>query len=347
MSAPRGIDADRVTGWLEERVADARGPFNFEAITEGHSNLTVRVTGVDGAHLIVRRPPTGEVLATAHDMGREHRILSSLQATPIPVPETLGYCDDPEVTGAPFYVMRQVDGVILHDLDDARRGLDPEARAVAGLQLAEVLADLHAVDPAAVGLDDLGRHEHYVQRQLRRWTRQYESGTLELPGFREVQAALEASVPPQGPATIVHGDYRHGNVVHEPTGEVAAVLDWEVCTLGDPLADLGYLLLMWPQGDDAERWLGSAARAEGFSTARGLLDRYAERSGRDVARIDYYVTFAMWRIAAILAGVYSRYVGGVMGEAPDEVDRFAEQALGYARRARERVAAGGRRGGPP
>lgn len=340
MSAPRGIDDGRVTGWLEEHVADAWGPFEFEPITEGHSNLTVRVTGIDGARFIVRRPPTGEVLATAHDMGREHRILSGLQATPVPVPETLGYCDDPEVTGAPFYVMRHVDGVILHDLDHARRGLEPGSRRIAGLRLAEVLADLHAVVPEAVGLGDLGRHEDYVARQLRRWTRQYEAGTLELPGFHEVHAALEASVPPQGPAAIVHGDYRHGNVVHEPTGEVAAVLDWEVCTLGDPLADLGYLVLMWPQGDDAERWLGSAAAAEGFPTTHEILDRYAERSGRDVSRIDFYVTFAMWRIAAILAGVYSRYVGGVMGQVPDEVDQFATQAIGYARRAHDRVTAG-------
>jgi aminoglycoside phosphotransferase (APT) family kinase protein len=345
MSTPRGIDVDQVTSWLEEHVAHAWGPFEFEAVTEGHSNLTVRVTGVDGARFVLRRPPTGEVLATAHDMGREHRILSALRPTPVPVPEMLGYCGDREVTGAPFYVMRHVDGVILHELDDALEGLDRDARRVAGLRLAEVLADLHAVAPEDVGLGDLGRREDYVARQLRRWTRQYEAGTLELPGFREVHAALSQAIPPQGPATIVHGDYRHGNVVHEPTGEVAAVLDWEVCTLGDPLADLGYLLLMWPKGDDAERWIGSAAAADGFPTAQELLDRYAERSGRDVSRIDFYVTFAMWRIAAILAGVYSRYVGGVMGEVPDGVEHFAEQALGYARRAHERVAPGGGRGG--
>lgn len=334
MDSVPGIDVARVSAWLERNVAGAPGPFSFDLVAGGHSNLTFVVEDAGGRRYVLRRPPLRKVLATAHDMGREHRIISALGPTGVPVPPTLGYCADETVTGAPFYVMGHVAGGILHDLEHARRLLDRDGRRVAGESLVDVLADLHAVDPEAVGLGDLGRKEDYIGRQLRRWSKQYEqSKTRELPEIEQVRDVLAASIPEQGPAAVVHGDYKLGNLVHAPTGEVLAVLDWEICTLGDPLADVGYLLVTW--ADDAEGDLrqGSASLAEGFPSAGELVARYTARSGRDTGGIDYYVAFSAWKLACILEGVYSRYMAGALGDPPEEAKRFADLAAAYARRA--------------
>src|SRR5262245_19598285 len=230
-AAPRGIDAANVTRWFTEHAAEVAPPLQFELIAGGRSNLTFRVTDTAGHAWVLRRPPLGQVLATAHDMGREHRVISALAPTDVPVAPTIGLCTDDDVNGAPFYVMGFVDGLIARNAEASRR-LSAEARAQAGRQLAEVLARIHAADLNAVGLADLGRHEGYIQRQLKRWYSQWESSkTRELPVVDEVHDALAARIPEQGPATIVHGDYRLDNCILGPDGTIRAVLDWELCTL--------------------------------------------------------------------------------------------------------------------
>ena len=336
--APRGVDVPRVTEWLAGQVAELAPPLRFELIAGGRSNLTYRVTDADGRAWVLRRPPLGQVLATAHDMGREHRIISALAPTDVPVAPTVGLCTDDEVNGAPFYVMGYVDGLVARNAD-AAGGLDVAARRHAGEQLADVLARIHAVDPDAVGLGDLGRRDGYVERQLKRWHGQWEkSKTRDLPVVDEVHAALAARVPEQGPAAIVHGDYRLDNCLLSPDGSVAAVLDWELCTLGDPLADVGLLLVYWTESTDKHSALltDAATTLEGFPTRAEVVDRYAAASGRDVSAVDYFVAFGYWKLACIVEGVYARYRGGVMGESSG-FEGFAAQVEILADAARATV----------
>jgi aminoglycoside phosphotransferase (APT) family kinase protein len=322
-----GIDVPRVTEWLETHVAGATGPFRFEQIAGGHSNLTFAVTGGDGSRYVLRRPPLGHVLASAHDMGREHRIIAALASTDVPVPPALGFCDDPSVNGAPFYVMGFVDGHVIRDRAAAER-LSPEARRRASESIVDTMAAIHAVDLDAVGLADLGRHEGYIARQLKRWHGQWEQQkTRELPSVDRVYEALADRIPEQGPATIVHGDYRLDNCMVADTGEVVAVLDWEICTLGDPLADVGLLMVYWTgPGDDPSAWAGQASTVAGFLDRADLAERYARVSGRDLSRLDFYVAFAFWKLACILEGVYARYLGGALGQRdPAELEPFKMQ----------------------
>jgi aminoglycoside phosphotransferase (APT) family kinase protein len=322
---PEGIDADGVTGWFEAHAPGVEPPLRFSLIAGGRSNLTYRVTDSGGQSWVLRRPPLGHVLATAHDMGREHRIISALAPTDVPVAPVFGLCTDEDVNGAPFYVMGFVDGLVARDRASAEQlGLDQRRRA--GRQLAEVLASIHAVDPDAVGLGELGRREGYIERQLRRWYGQWQSSkTRDLDVVDEVHDALAARVPEQGPATIVHGDYRLDNCLLEPDGTIAAVLDWELCTLGDPLADVGLLLVYWTEpGDGHPALLDAPTLAEGFVTRAELMDMYASASGRDVSHVDYYVAFGYWKLACILEGVYARYRGGAMGAASG-FEGFAHQ----------------------
>ena len=243
----------KVGVWLEANVDGAIGPFTAELIGGGRSNLTFTVTGADGRRLVVRRPPLGHVLATAHDVAREHRIIAALGPTPVPVPAALGLCTNEAVNGAPFYVMGFVDGEVLDNSEKGRR-LEPAVRAAASHHLIDVLADLHAVDIDDVGLGDLARRHGYIERQLKRWTTQWaNSKTRELPAIDEVAALLAARVPPEREVVIAHGDYRFGNCLTDAaTGRIAAVLDWELCTLGDPLADVGYLAVYWT--DPGSTW---------------------------------------------------------------------------------------------
>jgi aminoglycoside phosphotransferase (APT) family kinase protein len=328
-AATLGIDAAPVTAWLEANVAGASGPFAFQLIAGGHSNLTYRVTGADGTRYVLRRPPLGHLLASAHDMGREHRVISALSDTPVPVPAALGYCADAEVTGAPFYVMAYVDGHVLRDRAATEAVLDPPARQRAGQSLVDTLAAIHAVDLDAVGLADLARHEGYIARQLKRWYGQWEqSKTRPLPAVDRVHDHLAARIPEQGPATIVHGDYRLDNTMVSERGEVVAVLDWEICTLGDPLADVGLLHVYWTgPGDEASAWAGSATTVAGFPDRAELLARYAEVAQRDLSGIDFYVAFAYWKLACILEGVYARYRAGAKGALDDstQLDEFRSQ----------------------
>jgi len=337
-SAQDGIDEARVTPWLEEHVDGVRPPLTYSLIAGGHSNLTYRVDDAGGGAYVLRRPPLGHVLATAHDMGREHRIISALGPTPVPVAPALAYCDDPEVNGAPFYVMAFVEGHVLRDPATAEQ-LDEDQRRTAGESLIDVLADIHAVDPDAVGLGELGRKEGYIERQLRRWHKQFlDSKTRDVPALERVFERLQADVPEQGPATIVHGDYRLDNCLVSEDGRIAAVLDWEICTLGDPLADLGLLMVYWTDPeDDAAALLTSPTTLPGFPRRADLLERYAERSGRDLSAIDYYTAFGYWKLACIVEGVYARYRGGAMGSEASGFEAFATQVERLAAAAEEAV----------
>jgi aminoglycoside phosphotransferase (APT) family kinase protein len=325
---PEGIDVAPVTAWLDAHAPAVTPPLAFDLIAGGRSNLTYRVSDQAGRRWVLRRPPLGQVLATAHDMGREHRLISALAPTDVPVPPVVGLCTDADVNGAPFYVMDFVDGHVIRDRE-AADALDTAARERVGREVPEVLARIHAVDPDAVGLGDLSRKEGYIERQLKRWYRQWEqSKTRELASVDTVHEALSARIPEQGPAAIVHGDYRLDNCLVADDGRIAAVLDWELCTLGDPLADLGLLLVYWTDPGDARSALPDSATAQpGFPDKATLVERYAAASGRDVSTVDFYVAFGYWKLACILEGVYARYRGGAMGSGqdPSAYDGFALQ----------------------
>jgi aminoglycoside phosphotransferase (APT) family kinase protein len=322
----QGIEHDRVSEWLTANIEGATPPYTFSMITGGRSNLTFTVVDGAGVKYVLRRPPTGHVLATAHDMAREHRIISAVGRTDVPVPRTLGLCTDESVNDAPFYVMAFVDGVVLDSPDKAAL-LPVDRREAASHHLIDVLADLHSVDIDAIGLGDLARREGYVERQLKRWSTQWaKSKTRELPMVDDVATRLAADVPDQQGVAIAHGDYRFGNCLVDPdAGRVTAVLDWELCTLGDPLADLGYLGVYWVKPDGEGRHNDPTSQP-GFPSYESIVDRYATRTGRDVSNIDYYVAFSHWRLAVISEGVYARYLHGAMGDQTDPaaLEQFSE-----------------------
>ena len=311
----QGIDEAKVGEWLARNIEGAQAPFTYDLIAGGRSNLTFRVTDAQGTRMVLRRPPLGHVLATAHDMAREHRIISAVGRTDVPVPRCLGLCTDEAVNGAPFYVMSWVDGIVL-DSQERGASLPVNLRRPASEHLIDVLADLHAADIDAIGLGDLAKREGYVQRQVKRWTTQWEnSKTRELPEVDEVARILAADIPDQQGVSIAHGDYRFGNCLTDvDAGRIAAVLDWELCTLGDPLADLGYIGVYWTDPGSGTGRANDPSGLEGFPTYAELVERYADRTGRDVSRIGYYVAFSSFRLAVISEGVYARYINGAMGE---------------------------------
>ncbi len=336
-----GLDRERLEGWFRDAVEGAEPPLRYERIAGGRSNLTYRVQDSDGGRWILRRPPLGKRLGSAHDMGREHRILTGLEGTGVPAPRPIALCGDESVTGAEFYVMELVDGLVLRDEDDVEAAFAEPDRGRLGEALVDTLADLHAVDPDAAGLGELGRRDGYAERQLKRWKRQWDdSKTRELDAMEETHRLLSARVPTQDATSIVHGDYRLDNVIVSPQGEIAAGLDWELCTVGDPLADLGQLVVYWAEPDDEVVPLTRAPTlAPGFPSRAELVARYAERSGRDVTQLDFFVALAYWKLAAILEGVYARYSAGAYGETSDEfrsfgkiVEQLAGAALDAARR---------------
>jgi aminoglycoside phosphotransferase (APT) family kinase protein len=319
-----GIDVEPVTAWFTEHT-DAVAPLRFDLIAGGRSNLTFKVTDAEGEAWVLRRPPLGHVLATAHDMAREHRIISALAATDVPVAPAIGLCTDEAVNGAPFYVMDFVDGIVVRDAGVGQQ-LSEAQRAAAGRSLAQTLAKIHAVDPDAVGLGDLGRKEGYIARQLKRWNGQFEDGrTREVPEVSDAYARLLEGIPEQHGAAIVHGDYRLDNCMFDESGQVIAVLDWEICTLGDPLADLGLLMVYWTEsGDPIAALAGGATTLAGFPTRAELVAAYQDAGGRPVGDLDYYVAFGYWKLACILEGVYTRYKAGAMGNDGADADAFGD-----------------------
>lgn len=316
MTAPEGILESPVTEWLSRSVDGVSSPFQWDLIAGGHSNLTFLVTDANGRRLVLRRPPLAHGLASAHDMAREHRIISALHESSVPVPKTLGLCEDEVINGAPFYVMDYVEGHVVREVADAEKLLSEAARGRASESLADTLAAIHEVDLEGVGLSNLGRHEAYLARQLKRWHGQWEQQrTRDLGLIDSVHAELVGNLPEQGPATIVHGDYRLDNTMVDGEGNVCAVLDWEICTLGDPLADIAMLAVYWTgPTDEQSAWESGATTAPGFWNRNQLIERYASTSGRDLSDFDLYLAFANWKLACILEGVYARYLGGALGQ---------------------------------
>ncbi|HEU4736541.1 MAG TPA: phosphotransferase family protein [Solirubrobacterales bacterium] len=335
--APEGIDRAGVEGWFAEHVPGVRLPLSFERISGGHSNLTYGVRDGGAGRWALRRPPLGKRLGSAHDMGREQRVVSALAATPVPVAPVVGFCEDEDVNEAPFYVMEFVEGPILRGLAEADAFPGEDDRRAIGERVIDTLVEIHAVEPDAVGLGDLGRKEDYVARQLRRWQGPWEkSKTRELAAIDAVHERLAARIPVQGAATIVHGDYRLDNMILTPGGEVAAVVDWELCTLGDPLADVGLLMVYWPEPGEELVALGQPATlAPGFPRREELKARYAERSGRDLSQLDFFVALGYWKLAIILEGVYARYAAGQYGKVDPGIEAFARLVERLAEAAEE------------
>ncbi len=321
------INEAAVSRWMSDHVG-SREPLSFTLIAGGRSNLTYRVRDANGNSYALRRPPTSHVLPTAHDMSREYRILHALAPLGIPVPRPLALCDDEAVNGPAFYVMEFVEGAILRNRDDAEATFDLATRQRIGEELAATLAQLHAVDVEAAGLGDLARHEGYIERQLRRWRTQYEQMRVEGDGgdglVEDVAERLARAIPPQQRVTIVHGDYRLDNTVLDEAGRVRAILDWEICTLGDPLADVGLLLDYWAEpGDPTTALLGAApTTAPGFASRDQVLAAYAAHSDVDVSGVAYYQSFGYWKLACILQGVYARYRAGATAGDTGSVDEF-------------------------
>jgi aminoglycoside phosphotransferase (APT) family kinase protein len=312
-----GLPAAPLQRWLQTAIpaiaADA--DWTSEIISGGLSNITYRLRVAERTY-ILRRPPLGHALPRAHDVAREYRILSALWPTAVPVPEPLTLCTDLDVIGAPFYLMPEVTGVVLRD-EAATRALTADGRAGVAEALIGGLADLHAVDPDAVGLGDYGRRAGYSARQIQTWAAQWErSRTRDLPDMDTLFGALAERLPPDRESTIVHGDYRLDNTIMDLADRprLAAVLDWELSTLGDPLADLGLTLTYWHDRGDEERAripvAAGVTALDGFPTGAELAQRYAERTGRNVDGLAFYTTLGAMKLAVILEGVHARHLAG-------------------------------------
>jgi aminoglycoside phosphotransferase (APT) family kinase protein len=304
-----GLDLDRLEPWFAREVGPA-GRLTARHVAGGKSNLTYEVT--DGARTwIVRRPPLGHVLATAHDMAREHRVMSALADTDVPVPRTYALCEDQDVLGAPFYVMERVLGRPYRTAEELA-DLGPERTRVVAERMTDVLATLHRIDPADVGLADFGRPEGFLTRQVRRWHQQMRaSHSRDLPAAEELHARLAEAVPETDRAGIVHGDYRLDNLLVDDADEVRAVLDWEMATLGDPLTDVALLVVYQRLSSLAPGGLISdVASAPGYPSERELLDRYATTSGRPLDDLGFHLGLATYKLAAIVEGIHYRHVHG-------------------------------------
>jgi len=313
--SPEGYDVAAVESWIRDNVKSLEPPFEWIRLEGGHSNLTFKLIDQQGREAVVRRPPQGQLLPKAHDMSREWALISALGPTPVPVPAALGFCESPDVTGAWFYVMGCINGRPLYTNEDTESWVPEDRRLTMANSFVDVLADLHDVDPIEVGLGDLGKHDSYVARQLRTWYRSWnasiEGAEYDDPRAHELQQFFLDNLPDQGPIRVVHGDYGPHNCLIGPDSTVAAVVDWEISTLGDPLADLAYALNFFPDPTDAIPIAPEAATAvPGFPTRMQMAERYADRTGRDLSKIDYYFGFNRWKSACIVHGVYARYMQG-------------------------------------
>jgi aminoglycoside phosphotransferase (APT) family kinase protein len=327
MTAPvAGADPAIVGPYLAEALDDPawKDPV-ITLIAGGKSNLTYRVDSAAGS-LVLRRPPLGHVLPTAHDMGREYRVMSALEGTDVPVPAMRHFCADADVLGQPFYVMERVEGHVVTTQLPAGYADTTEQRATLSNGLIDVLAALHAVDHEAVGLGEFGRPDGYLSRQVTRWSKQWDATRIEgLGQVDQLAADLTARLPTTRRSSIVHGDYRLDNTMLHPTevGRINAVLDWEMSTLGDPLADLGILLVYWAQDSDPELRksgapVGAVTSLPGFLTREQVADGYAARTGADVTDLPWYVSFAFFKLAVVCAGIAMRVkFGAMVGEGFD------------------------------
>jgi aminoglycoside phosphotransferase (APT) family kinase protein len=300
------LNVGAVTDWIVRLGVGARAPLRFSRLGQGHSNLTFLVTDGDKRALVLRRPPLGELLASAHDVAREARILSALETTEVPAPRVLGLCSDSGVSDVPLVLMEHVEGLAFDDPTVAET-LSPDRRRAIGFGLVEALARIHAVDLTQAGLETLASHDSYAARQLKRWHRQWElSRTRDLPAVDDLAERLRAAMPAVQELTLVHGDFHLRNVIVSPVdGSVRAVLDWELCTLGEPLADLGGLLAYWPQADERSGFDMSSA-LPGFPSREQLAAAYAERTGRSLEALGFWHVLALWKVAIIGEGVLRR-----------------------------------------
>jgi aminoglycoside phosphotransferase (APT) family kinase protein len=316
---PPGLDLDRLGAWFADHIPGARPTLQATLIAGGKSNLTYVVS--DGlGEWIVRRPPLGHVLATAHDMAREYRVMSALHDTDVPVPRTYALCRDDAVLGAEFYVMERCAGTpYRHAWQLAELG-EQRTRAIS-TGLVGALAALHAIDPATVGLADFGRPEGFLARQVQRWKKQLDASyNRELPAADELYTRLAADVPEQAAAGIVHGDYRLDNVLVDAQDRPTAVLDWEMATLGDPLTDLALMLTYHRLGSSGLETVSTVSTAPGFLTEDEIIDRYAAASDRDLSHFGFYLGLAAFKLAAILEGIHYRHLNGqTVGEGFDRI----------------------------
>lgn len=309
-----------VLQWLREHGPRLKDPIRTQLIAGGRSNLTYRIEDGEGRVLALRRPPLGEILAGAHDVAREWTWISGIHGTAVPVAPPVALSDDRDITPYDFYLTEFIDGIVLGDLDAAAQ-LTPRARTRASEETIDVLAHLHALDPDTVGAPRSRSTDGYIERQLRGWTRQISQVEFaEAALLGEGGRRLGLDIPRQTTG-ITHGDYRPGNIIYAPDGTVRAVLDWELAARGDVLADLGWLLSSWADGSNS--LTPGIAMIEGFPGVDALAERYADVTGRDLSRLDFYVAFAQWRLACIAVGVRHRYLSGVMGD-----DGFDPETIG-------------------
>ena len=336
------LDETALAAYLRGRLPGADAPLALRQFPGGHSNLTYLLRFGEQEY-VLRRPPLGPVAPTAHDMTREHRVLSALWRVFRPAPRPYLLCEDPGVIGAPFYVMERRHGVVIRTQLPPRIAGDPGRRRRVSEAVVETLVALHAVDWEAAGLAGLGRPAGFVERQVRGWAERYERAkTRDIAAIRDLARWLAERIPPAPPPTLLHNDYKLDNLMLDPDdpGRVVAVLDWEMATLGDPLVDLGLLLCYWADGTDppARRQSVSQVTAEpGFLSRAELLARYAAETGRDVARIAFYETFALYKVAVVVQQIYFRYERGQTKDPrfsgfEDRVAGLAEAALDVAER---------------
>ena len=332
------IDETALGQWLEANVEGFSGPFELKKFASGQSNPTYRITAASGEY-VLRRKPFGPLLPSAHAVDREFRLISALYPLEFPVPEPLALCADERVIGAIFYVMELAKGRSY--ADGALPDFDPETRRRIYEQLVDTLADLHTIDPERCGLGDFGKPGNYFERQVMRWTRQYrDSETDYVPEMERLVAFLPETVPQQSRTAIVHGDYRIDNVLFDGDGTLTAVLDWELATLGDPLADFSYLAMQWAMPADGGAGLaGLDLPALGIPTLGEIVQRYSERSGVPVAAaLDWYFAYNLFRLAGIVQGIKKRVIDGTASNAEaaemaKRVPMLAQAAWRFAERA--------------
>ena len=326
----------RLQAWMADAGLDLGELRGVTLIAGGRSNLTY-LLDLDGGQLVLRRPPLGHVLPTAHDMGREYRVLSALAGTQVPVPQPVAICQDTDVIGAPFYLMKYVDGLVLRTQTDGSI-LTAELAAELSELLVQTMATIHGVQIDAVGLSGFGKPDGYMARQLARWQRQWElSKTREIPAYDDLVARLTAGLPASADGTLVHGDFRLDNtlVTLGKPARIAAVVDWEMSTLGDPLADLGLTLSYWADSEDRgylDINVGATITAlPGFYTRKQFAARYAELTGRDVSGVGYYIAFGFFKLAVVLEGINARFLQGkTVGEGFDREGPAVPVLIGRA-----------------
>jgi aminoglycoside phosphotransferase (APT) family kinase protein len=326
---PEGYNVATVENWIAANIEALTPPFKWTRLLGGHSNLTYRLDDQNGQTAVIRRPPQGELLPKAHDMSREWSLISALGPTSVPVPAAMGFCEDPEVTGAWFYVMGVIDGRPLYNSTDAVDLVPEDKRRPLAHAFIDVLAELHSLDPDEIGLGELGKKDNYVGRQLKTWYRSWNSSIepaqYDDPRAHELQQFFLENMPEQGMARVVHGDYGMHNCLIGPDANFAAVVDWEISTLGDPLADLAYALNQWPASyEEIPEDSVSPTSVPGFPLRGELAERYEQRTGRDLSKLDYYLGFCRWKSAAISHGVYARYMEGKKSTAGIDLEGMRE-----------------------